>query len=250
MCFYNLLTDCDVGALRWVQAVNKILINYSVIESEGSPGILLQCLLDVQRICPSCAYHSSWGIPCIVQEQGRKNRWVSQRNGSDQSGRQKAFHLEVCGHAEVPVAALKAKGSMALMEDSQTWLVWAPLFWKEKHVVQAVCSSLLSNGEEDMFGNSVEQEIPTLFSGKKVKKVFGWGGVWGAGGLLSFFPKGSKSFAAATRAVTSQSLGVVVVWYPESESWIYFFFPSLVQRPPYVVSRILFHLSLPYQVGA
>ena len=44
-------------------------------------------------------------------------------------------------------------------------------------MVEAVLSSLLSNGGEDMFGNSVEQEIPTFFSRKKVKKVFGWSGV-------------------------------------------------------------------------
>lgn len=73
-------------------------------------------MLDVQKTCPSCAYRSSWGIPSVVQEHGRKNRWVSRRNGSDQSGRQKAFHLEVCGHAEVLGAALKIKGSVALME--------------------------------------------------------------------------------------------------------------------------------------
>lgn len=73
--------------------------------------------------------------------------------------------------------------------------------------MEAILSSLLSNGEEDMFGNSVEQKIPTFFSRKKVKNVFGWGGDWGEGFCCLFFPKGSKSFAATTtKAVTSQSL--------------------------------------------
>lgn len=44
-------------------------------------------------------------------------------------------------------------------------------------MVEAVLGSLLSSGEEDMFGNSVGQEMPTFFSRKKMKKVFGWGGV-------------------------------------------------------------------------
>lgn len=89
--FYDLLTDCDVGALRWVHAVSKIFINYNVTENEGDPGILPKCLLGVGRVCPSHAHHSSWSIPCIVQEYGSKTRCVSQRRGSDPSGRQKAL---------------------------------------------------------------------------------------------------------------------------------------------------------------
>lgn len=47
------------------------------------------------------------------------------------------------------------------------------MFWKEKHVAETVLSPVLSDGEEDLFGNSVEREVPTFFSRKKVKKVFG-----------------------------------------------------------------------------
>lgn len=103
--------------------------------------------------------------------------------------------------------------------------------------------------------NSVEQEIPTFFSRKKVKKVFGWGGDWGEGFCCLFFPKGSKSFAATTtKAVTSQSLEE-----SRSKGWcdtltvkagLFYFFLSLVQKPPDVISRILFHLFLPYLAGA
>lgn len=73
-------------------------------------------------------------------------------------------------------------------------------------MVETVLGSLLSSGEEDMFGNSVGQDIPTSFSRKKMKKVFGWDGVWVEEVCCLFSPKGSKSFAATTKAVTSWSL--------------------------------------------
>ena len=62
-------------------------------------------------------------------------------------------------------------------------------------MVEAVSSSLLSNGEGDMFGHTVEQEIPTFFSRKKVKKVFGWGGVWGEEVCCLFSQKEEKEKA-------------------------------------------------------
>lgn len=75
-------------------------------------------------------------------------------------------------------------------------------------MLEAGLSCLLSNGQEDVFDNSVEQESPLLQEEGPKGVWVGWN--LGGGGLFSFFPKESKSFAASTKGVAPQSLRVLI----------------------------------------